>query len=123
MGGSSSRVRNVGCYKYENACSFRDAVAAQERKILNRDLLLVLPRYSLADLRLFLCLEKFGKAVERKNMKNLAQTIERQHDRRRRSKEDRHQHRQMDVRKRKRTRKDNRVGRVRSDKRPRCDYR
>ena len=151
MGGSGTSVRTVGCYKYENACSFRDAVADEERKILNRDLLLVLPPYSLADLRQFLCLDKFGKTVNRRHWKKLAQTIQRQRLRERRVRDggdrhlhrkkdvrvrkrtrkdhrvgrggDRHLHSKKDVQVRKRTRKDNHVGRIRSDKRPRCQHR
>ena len=123
MGGGGISVRRAGCFRYEDACVFRDAVAAEERKLLSRDLLVGLPRYSLADLRQFLCLDKFGKAVDRKHMKQLAQKITKKRDRRDRSSEDRHQHRKKDVRVRKRIRVDSRVGRKRSDKRPRSDYR
>ena len=122
MGGSGTSVPNAGCYKYEDACSLRDAVAAEERKLLSRDLHLVLPPYSLADLRCFLCLDKFRKAVDRKQKKQLAQKIKKQRARRVRGGEDRHRHRKKDDRVRKRTRVDNRVGRGGSDKRPRSDY-
>ena len=89
----------------------------------SHDLLLVLPPFSLADLRCFSCLDKFGKAVDRKHMKQVAQNIRKQQEPRVRRSENRHLHRKKDVRARKRTRKDNRVGRIRSDKRPRSEYR